>query len=713
MPNPPRPHPLFRAIAPAVALTLVLAGLPGHAAAQSRSLNIVGELSGGQTRAVAVGPTHAYAGRGHWLVAYDVRGSGLPAEVGRTSLLAGTPADIELAGDLAFVATDESASLTVVDIGDPTAPRVLASVLLAGRAAAVELAGGYAYVAGIAPDVPHDGVVWVLDVHDPRSPELVGSFRAPGDAGWYPWTVGLALVGQRALFAYLDVLVLDISDPRQPRQVATYHNLGETTGGIAVDGTHVFVPTYSFENELRVYDASDPDHPTLVASAALIRMPNNITLRGNRAYVSLSALDNLDCAVTGDDIGRVQVFDVTDPAAPRDLGAVELPYEVYAAGLYDPAVVLVATGAAGLYVADMTDPAGARPVDASGDRLGYVSAITHLGDRVFVLDERESGLNTRANIRLSAFDVSAPEHPRHLGAIPINVGWNHVLTAADGVLYLGYSLPPTFALLDARDPARIRPLATLDLGNGAPPDAVAVSGGYAFVASWSRLDVYDVHLPQVPRQVASLRARGGNFEDMAIDGGYAYLLRSASIRFDEGRHVLVVVDLRDPLHPREVSTLGLIGDENYLYSITAGAGFVVLGGALLVDVRDPTRPRLGSRLDPRLPLSIYRRRLGLIDGGRLFTDADGCLRVFDLTTAASASLAGPPLIATLDRPGVTPRLIDLDTSGDMLTIASAAGGLLLARLGDGPVAAPAACTSAAWLPARKLAHLPFALTRSK
>ncbi len=696
----------------AVILALILAFLaitpdraPASAHAQTpsqpkpRSLDIVGHLIGGRVRAVALEGGRIYAGVGRRLVIMDA--SRLePTRLGETGLLPGEPVDIHVAGNLAYVATTDDGALAVVDIADPHRPSTLSTMRIEGEVGGVAVAGGYAYVAGWASDFL--GQIWALDLRDPTAPNITGTYQRPPGSDW-TWVPDIAIAGRYAFASLGDVVVLDLADPGQPREVATF-GLKAEAAGIAVAGGRAFVPvaTGDIDHGLLVFDVAPPDQPKLVTSAALARIPLGIVLRGGRAYVGLSYLDTFGCGTGPDDFGRVQVFDLSNPDAPRAVGLATLPGDANAVAAEAPERMLVATGDAGLLRVDV----GAGPIDGVArlvpEALADINSLASKGDHVFLAEKEDYAFaGTIYKHHLIAVDVRDPTQPRRVAQIEINRYVDDPLVAAKGVIYNLNSPAQALELIDVRDPAHMRPIARLPLGDY--PHALALGDGIAFVALRKEIVVVDVRAPAAPLEITRFLAFGSP-RALAVDGGTLF------VRLDTGeqnsRRELLAIDVRDPGHPRELSRLVLSDPEGITDALAAGDGLVVLDGRVVVDARDPTLLHPWLRLGQDYEFT----RAAIIRDHRLYTATAGCLRAFDLTVPGT-----PAEIAVISDPNVTRWVAAMGAAGDRLYLATSAGGFLVAQLGAAAVAPPAQCGVAVWLPARDAveAYLPLVLTRRR
>jgi hypothetical protein len=122
----------------------------------------------------------------------DVSDPTVPVEVGVLDMYR-EAWDVEVVGDLAYVANGRYRGLRVIDVSDPTAPREIGALAImggpsaVGNARAVELVGDLAYVAAGSAGLR------VIDVSDPTAPLELG--------GVGTWAAGIAVVGTVAYVA--------------------------------------------------------------------------------------------------------------------------------------------------------------------------------------------------------------------------------------------------------------------------------------------------------------------------------------------------------------------------------------------------------------------------------------------------------------------------------------------------------------------------------
>ncbi|MBF8277180.1 MAG: hypothetical protein HW390_2253 [Candidatus Brocadiaceae bacterium] len=160
----------------------------------------------------------------------------------------------------------------------------------------VTVVGTMAYVAD------HSSGFLVIDVSTPSSPQLLGSYDAPGDAR------GVAVVGTTAYVAdsYSRLQVIDVSTPSKPQLLCSYKM---PCYGIAVVGTMAYVA--GGDRGLQVIDVSTPSKPQLLGSIDTPGYAMAATVVGTKAYVVGMRL------ALADPFNGLQVIDVSTPS-PRE-----------------------------------------------------------------------------------------------------------------------------------------------------------------------------------------------------------------------------------------------------------------------------------------------------------------------------------------------------------------------------------------------------------
>ena len=304
------PRPLRRGGAAGLALALLLPAADAGAQAQARTLTFapIGSISGPIDLVRASG-AFAYVTVGETLTVFDLANPAAPARRG-SHVFPEQVWGFTVAGSLVYVAAGHS-GLRILDVSDPDAPVVRGSIETPGQAKSVAVSGARAVVAD------HMAGIDVIDVSDVDAPAAIGSVYTDGYAR------DVAIAGARAYGvdhpAGFYVLDLARADPLEP------------VGSLQ--------------------SASAPRHVELLS-------PGVAVLVGGVPYDPLRALRD---AAADNPRGTLQVYDVSDPAAPRLVTTFATPGDAQRAALAGT-LAYVADGPAGLSVVDLATPAAPRVV---------------------------------------------------------------------------------------------------------------------------------------------------------------------------------------------------------------------------------------------------------------------------------------------------------------------------------------------------------------
>lgn len=548
----------------------------------------------------------------------------------------GIAQDVAASGSYAFVADDQS-GLEVVDLSDPSSPRIVGNLDTAGISFQVAASGNLVYL------IHYGSGLRIIDVSDPAAPRQVGFLSG---STYY----GVAVEGTTVYLtiwtgdAQSGLRVIDASDPTAPRIVGGANTGGgasavAVSGGIAclADGSalriiDVSVPTsplivgtldapawhvclegdtayiVSGSDDLRVVDLSNPTFPQIVGSAALAGSAEDVAVSGGRVFVAAGSRG-------------LQEFDVSEPTAPvpvREVSTLGMAWGVAMAGAYacvaveyvglrvfdtlnPPAqagrlslpdlptaltvrrsLAYVVAGSSSqpvgyLGVVDVSDP-GAPVVQGSCSTLGGPTSILKSGSCAYV------GVSYPRQA-LEVFDVYDPPHPSHLGSvtIPGSAYARIYAMAVRGTYVYAAADEAGLVVFDVSNPAAPSVAAVIDT----PTDAVGIGieGQYAFVLGSSYwFLVYDLANPISPQLVATQVTAGAYA--MCIDQGHAYVV---------GSHVFYVMDISSPLSPQLVGSLhGIPSSDNVAvsggYAYSTSWGYTGGAGMLVVDIENPTAP---------------------------------------------------------------------------------------------------------------------------
>lgn len=220
---------------------------------------------------------------------------------------------------------------------------------------------------------------------------------------------------------------------------------------------------------LRIIDVSNPAAPVELGSLDTPAPSNafGVDVAGTHAFLA-------------DGFGGLRIIDVSVPAAP--VLRASAPVTSFAR---DVAVVgnlaYVADLFAGLAIFDVSDPAAPVPVASFGG-VGGSTSIAVSGTVAFL---------TSAGT-LKSVDVSNPAAPVLLDASTPGVNVAYAVAAVgDTVFVVGGSFPNQVAVIDASQPADLKRIFTLLL-TGSAASGIDIVGGVAFVATGSGVELVDI-----------------------------------------------------------------------------------------------------------------------------------------------------------------------------------------------------------------------------
>jgi len=159
--------------------------------------------------------------------------------------------------------------------------------------------------------------------------------------------------GDRAYIAgfAIGMRVLDVSNPRLPQLIGAYGGPLSNTLSVAASGSYAFAADY-FQNVL-VLDVTDPGQITLTGSLQLNGLTWDLAAAeiGSGRYVFAADIE-----------AGVRIIDVTDPAHPALIKTLSLPSGAYHL-LVDGHLLFIASNGSGVAAADISNPQLAQIID--------------------------------------------------------------------------------------------------------------------------------------------------------------------------------------------------------------------------------------------------------------------------------------------------------------------------------------------------------------
>lgn len=238
-----------------------------------------------------------------------VYGPALAAEVVEGS--AGCSA-VEVAGDYLYAAGADS--LVVYDIKtDPAKPRLVAEMKGIKGSRQMAIYRDRAYITA------RNHGLWIVDIADPTEPKLIRQFDT------IELATGIAAVENVIFIAHrvYGVQLLDVTDPRFPRHISQVRT-GEAQSVVYRDGM-LYIGDWG-AGKLTIADARDLRRPKVVAQGTLDGLGDGVFLKDNLCFSSTGHDAKSGPVEERPGNGRgVEIFDVSDPLAPKKLGVFKFP----------------------------------------------------------------------------------------------------------------------------------------------------------------------------------------------------------------------------------------------------------------------------------------------------------------------------------------------------------------------------------------------------
>ncbi len=171
---------------------------------------------------------------------------------------------------------------------------------------------------------------------------------------------------------------------------------------------------------------------------------------------------------------------------------------------------------------------------------------------------------------------------------------------------------------------------------------VAVEKFTAYISRGVNLEALDVANPLAPRLLGRSAALPGLARVVAVSDGLVYLVEAVRRADTTGVDRLYIVDVSDPTAPELRGRLEL--PKNSLMGVAVSDGWLYCAakqsGLLVIDVHDPTQPRLVATVATDKPAKAVALADATLLVGVSTHANDGGLRVFDRTDPEAPRLIG-------------------------------------------------------------------------
>ena len=384
-----------------------------------------------------------------------------------------------------------------------------------------------------------------------------------------------------------ELLIFDVTDPTSP-----IHMQPMTLPGPINDIEIVDHYAYVASSGLRIFDLTQPTQPVEVGVWDEDGV-DRITITENYAYVSSYT--------------TFRMLDISDPTAPTVLGVFNPQYreEVYETWrqfqIYDVTVegnfVYLAGGDewrdSGVRILDISDPTAIKQVGL----YGTPQIATHLflksrgvdlwGKKLYLVTQRnQAGLHHNTGFTIHVIDVDKPALPTQIATYNPTT-WVFDATIKEDKLYL-VDEAVGLRIIDMADP-----YALTEIGTYTPAGTtldVAVQGDYAYLVGEQGLEIVDISDPAGPEKLGDYQTLG-IAKEVAVTNEYAFVAM--------GRRGLAVVELSKDA-PAEVKTFYQLPGYTLDVAVQDNFAYVAaeLAGLRILDLTNPLDPVEVGVYDP-------------------------------------------------------------------------------------------------------------------
>ncbi|WP_198000057.1 LVIVD repeat-containing protein [Gimesia alba] len=207
-------------------------------------------------------------------------------------------------------------ALRILDISEPTKPKVVGKISKLGNTRQIAVKDGIAYVGS-----REDGA-FIIDVKDPSNPRLLAHYDS------VEFATGVEVSGNILFLAlrHYGVELVDVSNPEKPLHLSIVRT-GEAQS-ISVRNQFVYAGVWA-TSEVVVIDISNPRQPQITEKVKLDGFGDGLDVKGKYLYAATGHHSHEKHRQPGDPgYGRghgLEIFDLTDPARPKFLSRVKFP----------------------------------------------------------------------------------------------------------------------------------------------------------------------------------------------------------------------------------------------------------------------------------------------------------------------------------------------------------------------------------------------------
>jgi len=372
-------------------------------------------------------------------------------------------------------------------------------------------------------EITNDGALklYAIDPLKVGGAQATTSARAIAISGDYAYVIG----GASGAGGYLEIFNIATTTPFSIGLAAT----ADIANGISIYGNYAYVVSDSIDDDLEIFDISDPTNPVKVGGAAVANSANGISISGNYAYVA----SNFSAG------NEFEIFDISDPTSPVRVGG-------------------VAVGGAG---------ANANGIIISGNYAYVVS--DSVGGNEFEI-----------------FDISDPTNPVKVGGTDAATSAKNVAISGNYAYVVSTAANDDLEIFDISNPTNPVKVGGTDTG-GNSANGISISGNYAYVVSevvGDNLEVFDISSSTAPVKVGGAGA-ADNANDIVISGNRAYVVSNSTgddLEIFELSGITATAAEIGTLKSNIIETTLFLADSAYVQSGLNVGRDTLIGGALRI-----------------------------------------------------------------------------------------------------------------------------------
>jgi len=249
----------------------------------------------------------------------------------------GLACGLDIAANYAYIA-DHYNGLNIVEVSNPTAPRMIGNYDTDGKTYDVLVRNRLAYLA--------DNGLLILDVADPSTPKLIGYYKNNNES------FSITIKDTLAYLGHVDspLRILNIADPSNPTVIGEFPRNGSGGYGIDafIDDTLAYINCGGFLHQGRkirfaIVDISDPTNPVFISGLSIPSTTRGIEKYGDYVYTNAQS-------------DGIYIIDVSDPEAPFVISQYCGSHWCGYGFIIDDSILLVPHFLDGFSVADISDP---------------------------------------------------------------------------------------------------------------------------------------------------------------------------------------------------------------------------------------------------------------------------------------------------------------------------------------------------------------------